>query len=168
MYSLKGTIAYAWATIGSLTASARVWAQTSPMPAVPPDAMTPATPVSGGSGASVVAAIVVVVGLLVVIGVAVKLFDLKRKRESEAVQLQAQLSDALLREPALAGLPLTPTAHVPIWSGTPATVELTGQVPSPALKEVSLSLIREEAARVRPDVRIEDRVAVVPSMPRAA
>ena len=32
------------------------------------------------------------------IGLAVKLFDLKRKRESEGVQLQAQLSDALLRE----------------------------------------------------------------------
>ena len=36
-----------------------------------------------------------------VIGVVVKLFDLKQKRESEAVQFQAQLSDALLREPSL-------------------------------------------------------------------
>jgi len=36
------------------------------------------------------------VGLLVVIGIVAKLFDLKQKRESEVVQLQAQLSDALL------------------------------------------------------------------------
>ncbi len=82
-----------------------------------------------------IAAIGLVVGLLVVIGVVVKVFDLKQKRESEAVQLQAQLSDALLREPSLAGLPLTPTVHVPMWRGTPATIELMGRVPTPELKD---------------------------------
>jgi len=116
----------------------------------------------------VCAAVVVVVGLLVIIGVAVKLFDLKRKRESEAVQLQAQVSDALLRDPSLAGLPLTPTAHVPIWTGSPAAIEITGQVPSDLVKEVALRLIREEAFRIRPDVEIEDRLSVVPSIVRAA
>ena len=93
-----------------------------------------------------------------VIGVVVKLFDLKQKRESEAVQLQAQLSDALLREPSLAGLPLTPTVHVPMWRGTPATIELMGRVPTPELKDTVLRIVRDEAARIRSDVQIEDRL----------
>jgi len=114
------------------------------------------------------AAVIIVVALLVFLGITVKLLDLKRRRESEAVQLQAQISDALLREAALFGLPVTPTAHVPLWSGTPAIVELRGQVPSPEIKDAVLSLVRREAARVRPDVRVDDEVAVVPSMARAA
>src|SRR5947209_12057356 len=76
-----------------------------PSPVMPP--ATPQPAAEGGDAA--IAPIGLVVGLLVIIGVVVKVFDLKQKRESEAVQLQAQLSDALLREPSLAGLPLTPT-----------------------------------------------------------
>ena len=52
----------------------------------------------------VVATMLVVVVLL---GVAVKLYDLKRKREDEAIAAQARISDALLMEATLAGLPLT-------------------------------------------------------------
>src|SRR5881394_2975865 len=66
------------------------WAQTTPSPVIPP-----ATPQPAGEGAAI-AAVGAVVGLLVVIGIVAKLFDLKQKRESEVVQLQAQLSDALL------------------------------------------------------------------------
>lgn len=64
--------------------------------------------------------IVVATMLLVVVllGVAVKLYDLKRKREDEAVAAQARISDALLMDANLAGLPLTPTAHLPLWRGT--------------------------------------------------
>ena len=107
-------------------------------------------------------------GLLVVIGLAVKLFDLKRKRESEAVQLQAQLSDALLREPSLAGLPLTPTVHVPMWTGTPATIDVTGQVPKPELKDLALRLVSDEASRIRSDIKIVDRLSIVPTAAQAA
>ena len=103
-----------------------------------------------------------------VIGVVVKLFDLKQKRESEAVQLQAQLSDALLREPSLATLPLTPTVHVPMWKGTPATIEMMGRVPTPEAKDAVLRIVRDEAARVRSDVQIEERLSVVPTTARVA
>ena len=142
----------------------RTWAQTAPSAPTPPPAATS----TGNGGGTAIAAVVVVVGLLVIIGVAVKLFDLKRKRESEAVQLQAQLSDALLREPAFAGLPLTPTVHVPMWKGTPATIEVTGQVPRPELKEIALRLVRDEATRIRSDIRIVDRLSVVPTAAQAA
>src|SRR5437867_12603965 len=121
--------------------------------------MPPATPqpAAEGGGAAV-AAVGVVVGLLVVIGVVVKLFDLKQKRESEAVQFQAQLSDALLREPSLAGLPLTPTVHVPMWRGTPATIELMGRVPTPEPKHRVLGIARDEPARMRSGAQSEDRL----------
>src|SRR5262245_43677465 len=79
--------------------------------------------------------------LLVIVGIGVKLYDLKRKRETEAVHLQAQVSDALLRDPALFGLAVTPTAHVPLWSGTPVRLEVTGRVPSPETRERALRII---------------------------
>jgi hypothetical protein len=121
---------------------------------------------SGGSAG--LTALVIGAVLFIVIVAGVKLFDLKRKRESEAVQLQAQISDALLRDQAMFGLPITPTAHIPFWTGTPATVELAGQVPSPELRESATRIARDEATRMRPDAHIEDRLAVVPTMARAA
>ena len=127
------------------------------------EAQTTTAPAEGGSG-GLVMAVVLVVALLVIVGVAVKIYDLKRKREAEAIHLQAQISDALLRQEDLFGLPITATANVPLWSGTPATVEITGQVPSPEAHERVLRVVREESSRIRADVEIEDRVAVVPTM----
>ena len=95
---------------------------------------------------------------------AVKLYDLTRKREAEAVHLQAQISDALPREPALFAVPVTATADVPLWSGTPATIVLSGQVPSRELHDAVLRIVRQESARIRPDVVITDRIVVDPSM----
>ncbi len=148
--------------IASWVVNSHAWA--TPSPVMPP--ATPQPAAEGGGAA--IAAVGAVVGLLVVIGIVAKLFDLKQKRESEAVQLQAQLSDALLREPSLAGLPLTPTVHVPMWRGTPATIELMGRVPTPELKDTVLRIVRDEAARIRSDVQIEDRLSVVPTMARVA
>jgi hypothetical protein len=106
--------------------------------------------------------------LVVLLGIAVKLYDLKRKREEEAVAAQARISDALLMDATLAGLPLTPTAHIPLWSGTPLTLQITGSVPKTELREAALGVVRREMARSRDDFRIEDRIAVDPGLPRAA
>ena len=134
-----------------------VWAQTpsAPLPTTPPS--TAAAP--QGSGGFVAAAIVIV-ALLVVIGVMVKLFDLKRKRSAEAVHLQAQISDALLREQNVFRLPITPTAHVPFIKGSPATVEVSGEVPSSEIRDSVIRLVRNEATRIRGDVEVEDRLFV--------
>jgi hypothetical protein len=99
-------------------------------------------------------------GLLVIVGVGVKLYDLKRKRETEGVHLQAQVSDALLRDASLFGLPVTPTAHVPWWSGTPVRLELTGRVPSEEARDRVLRLVEQEARQIRSDVEIVDRLQV--------
>lgn len=136
--------------------AARAWAQT------PPPVTSPAAGAASSDGAGgIVTVVLLVLALLVIVGVGVKAYDLKRTREAEAVHLQAQISDALLREQVLFGLPITPTAHVPIWKG-PATIEIAGQVPSPQERETALRIIRAEAARIRPDCQIEDRLAVVP------
>lgn len=133
---------------------------TAPPPVTPPT-MSPVTPAGEGAGAWLT--IGMVVGLLVLVGGAGKLLDLRRKRQAEAVHLQAQVSDALLREQALFGLPVTPTAHVPTWRGSPATLEISGEVPTPEIRDAILRLAEHEAMRIRPDVRIEDKLSVIPS-----
>jgi hypothetical protein len=122
-----------------------------------------ATPSPGsGGGASLVGTVVVILVALVIVGVGVKLYDLRRLRESEAVQLQAQVSDALLREQLLLGVPIMATARAPLWRRSPPTIEIAGQVPSPQARETALRIVRAEASRIRADVQIEDRLAVVP------
>lgn len=127
------------------------WAQT-PATAPPADTAT-----SGGSAA---VGFLVILGLLVLVGIAVKVYDRKRKRDAQAVHLQAQVSDALMRDARLAGLVLTPTASVPIWGRGPATIEISGEVPDPAMRDAVLRVARDEAARLRPDIEIVDRLTV--------
>ena len=103
------------------------------------------------------AGFLVVIGLLVLVGIAVKLYDRKRKRDAEAVHLQAQVSDALMRDAGLAGLLLTPTARL---RGGEAIVEICGEVPTETAREAALRIAQDEAARIRADVRIEDKVSV--------
>ena len=127
---------------------------------------------SSSSGAvqsgSVTTAVVVasLLAVLVVLGALIKMLDLKRKRETEAVVVQARISDAVLRDPRLFSLPITPTAHVPLWKGTPVTVEVAGQVPSDDLREAAVGLIEREAAQMGSEVRVESRIGVVPTMAR--
>ena len=112
------------------------------------------------------AAAILIVGVLLVLGLLVKTLDLKRKREFEAVAVQSQIADALLREPALLGVVVTPTAHLPLWSGSPVTVDVTGQVPSEDVQHAALRVIEREALRTRPDVRIESSLHVARPMAR--
>jgi hypothetical protein len=102
--------------------------------------------------------------LVVLLGIVVKLYDLKRKREEEAVAAQARVSDALLMDAALAGLPLTPTAHLPLWRGTPLVVEITGAVPRPELRTAAMDVARREISRSRSDFQVEDRIQVDPAL----
>jgi hypothetical protein len=125
-----------------------------------------ATDSAGASSAAIL--VLLVIGLLVIIGIGVKLYDLKRKREVEAVHLQARVSDALMREPDLINLAVTPTASVPWWSGTPARLEVTGRVPDPQMREQVLRLVEREAKQVRSDVTVVDRLQVDTTAHRAA
>src|SRR3989442_11518416 len=114
------------------------------MPQAGPQAAT-----SGGFGPTLTV-FLLLFGLLVLVGIGVKLYDLKRKREAEAVHLQAQVSDALLRDPTMFGLAVTPTAHVPWWSGTPARLEVGGHVPTSQARERALRIVEAEARSLGP------------------
>jgi hypothetical protein len=146
--------------LAAVLAPAVAWGQAAPVTPPPSAAAT-----NAGSGALMMAA--VIAGLLIIVGVGVKLYDLKRKREADAVHLQAQLSDALLREQGLFGMAVTPTVTIPLWSGTPAVIDVVGDVASPEAHEAALRIIRSEAARVRSDFVIEDRMTIA-QMARAA
>jgi hypothetical protein len=119
----------------------------------------PASQSDGITGAFVAFVGLLVVGLLVV---GVKMLDRKRKREEEAVQVQSQISDALLRDRMLAALPVTPTAHVPIWGRSPATIELHGHVPAVELREAVLRVAEREASRILSAYQIQDGMTVAP------
>lgn len=118
---------------------------------------TPQAATSGGA-APTLTVFLLLVGLLVIVGIGVKLYDLKRKRDAEAVHLQAQVSDALLRDQTLFSLAVTPTAHVPWWSGTPARIDVAGRVPNAEARERALRLVEQEARSVRQDVDVVDRL----------
>jgi hypothetical protein len=102
--------------------------------------------------------------LVVLLGIAVKLYDLKRRREEEAVAAQARVSDALLMDATLAGLPLTPTAHLPLWKGTPLVLEITGAVPRAELRTAAVDVARREISRSRYDFQVEDHIKVDPAL----
>lgn len=104
---------------------------------------------------------IAVVGL--VAGLA-KAIDLKRKREDEAVHLQSQISDALLRDRTLASLPVTATVHIPLWQRAPATVEMHGQVPTGEFREAVLHVADREAVRLLIPHEVQDRLSIVPSV----
>lgn len=115
----------------------------------------PVTPV-------LVAAVVVVL----IIGVLGRVLELKDKRAAEAIAVQGEIADALLRDPALLGLPLTPTARVPLWRGSPVTVRVAGKVPSRELRTVALRAAERGAAELLVRVRIKSRIGVVKSKRR--
>jgi hypothetical protein len=164
MMTIKGTRAALLTSALALVAwpARSGWAQGVVAPQVPTNATSDAQ-----SGAVTT---VVVVGsllaVLVVLGALIKMLDLKRKRDSEAVVVQARLSDAVLRDPRLFSLPITPTAHVPLWKGTPVTVEVAGQVPSEDLREAAINLVEREASQLGPEVHVESRIGIVPTMAR--
>jgi hypothetical protein len=139
------------------------WAQSVVGPQVPGSAPSEAAQSGVVTTAVVVASLL---GVLVVLGALIKMLDLKRKRDTEAVAVQARISDAVLRDPRLFNLPITPTAHVPLWKGTPVIVEVTGQVPSEDLRQAAIHLIEREASQLGPEVRIESKIGIEPTLTR--
>jgi len=128
----------------------------------PPGSTVPAAPVpaaSGSSGGGVVF-VILLIGLFAIVGIAVKVFDRRRKRNDQAVQIQARIADALLLDPALVNVPVAATVHLPTWGKGPARIEVRGHVPRPELRDATLELVRREAQASGVAFDIEDHVAV--------
>lgn len=148
-------------TIASMWTAKPAWAQVI-LERQAPGQAPETTATSGAMTTAVVVALGIAV--LVIIAALAKMADLRRKRETEAVVVQSRISDAILRDPGLFNFPITPTARVPLWRGSPVTIEVAGQVPSEDIRQAALRLVEREAAQVRHDVQIESRVGVVPTM----
>jgi hypothetical protein len=125
---------------------------------------SPGTAPASSNPGGAIAIVVVVVVLLVVIGVGVKLYDLKRKREDEVMSLQAHISDALLLDPSLAGLPITAVASGSLWRRSQMVIAVRGPVPSPELRAAVMRLVERELSSRQPSARVEDRMVVDPLM----
>jgi hypothetical protein len=140
------------AAFALVAAPAAALAQTpTPSPAVPP---------ADGNAAGLIGMVAVLLGLFVAIGIAVKLYDAKRKREEQGVGLQARLSDALLLTPGLTSMPVVATVHMPLRRGAPPIVELKGTVLTPDARETALRVVQRELAGI--NAQLEDQIVVDP------
>ena len=101
----------------------------------------------------------VIVGVVIVVASYVAT---RRKRTEEAVILQSQLSDAIAREALLRGLHITPHARVSGWRTVQVTVEVSGEVPTPDLRERVMRIVGAEVWKLRPDARTADHLFIVP------
>jgi hypothetical protein len=147
--------------VGVSTSASWVWAQGVPTPG--PGGFAPPT----GEGSAVVPMLILIVVLLAVFVLAVGVMDLRRKRQAQAVAIEGQISDALMREPRLAGAVLIALAHVPLSARSAPTVEIRGEVEYPELSETAVRIVREELLRHHPEGRVEDRIFVAPPVPTA-
>ena len=137
-------------------------AQATP-PSVTPPPNAAAVP---ADNSGIITALALMGALLVLVGIGVKLWDYRRKREAEAVHLQSQISDALLREQDFFGLAITPTVHSGMRRGAPMKIEMTGQAPSPTIRDAALRIVRDEATRLGCDVEIDDHIEIRPERAR--
>jgi hypothetical protein len=129
----------------------------------PPPATPAPPPGATGDNSGILMALALMGVMLLIVGIGVKLWDASRKRESDAVHLQSQLSDALLREADFFGLAITPTVHAS--RGAPR-IDVTGRAPSSAVRDAALRIVRNECHRVRPDCEVVDLIEVTPEAQR--
>ena len=106
--------------------------------------------------------------MAVAIGLAAKAVDLRRKRAEQALALEARLSDLLVSDSTVAGLPVVPAVQLALWRGKPVTMALKGHVPTPHLRDTVRELIHLEMAATCGEYYLDDRLVVVGSALRHA
>ncbi len=113
--------------------------------------------------------LILAAGLLLLIGLIAKVIDLRVKRDGEVVAVKGVISGALGDDLELHGLPLTTTVRVPLWSGSPVTIRVFGEVPSGEIKRAALRRVQRTAkAELSVRARVKSRIGVAPvaSSPR--
>jgi hypothetical protein len=142
-----------YTALAMVAAPAAALAQTAASP-------SPAAPSADWSAASLVGIVGVLLGLFVAVGIAVKIYDAKRRRDEQGVALQARLSDALLLTPSLIRMPVVASVHMPLRRGSPPVVELKGTVPTPEAREIALRVVQHELAGI--NAQLKDQMVVDP------
>jgi hypothetical protein len=107
--------------------------------------------------------IMLAAGVLLLIGLIAKILDLRLRRDGEVVAVKGVISDALGGDPELFELPLTATVRVPLWSGSPVTIRVFGEVPSAELKQAALRRVQRTAkTELAVRARVKSRIGVAP------
>jgi hypothetical protein len=150
--------------VGSLVTAP--WAVSDAWGQPQPGSPIPVETTAGGSG--VIAGLVIIGVLLALVIGAVKAFDLKRRREEEAVRTQSRITDTLLLDPWLGKLAVVVTARAPMLRRSPVTVDVSGFVHRPEERDAVLHLVEREVATLEPHYQIVDRLSVVPETFRHA
>src|SRR5262249_47064984 len=108
-------------------------------------------------GAAAIVAVVLI--MMLALGAAIKLYDLKRKRDDEALSAQSYLSEALLRE--FGSLPITASVSGSSWR-RPFVIAIRGSVSTTELREAIMRGAARELSRQYPTARVEDQLFVDP------
>jgi hypothetical protein len=143
-----------WSTLTSLAQSSGASGATGPSPA------------SAGSTAGTLLTLGILAVIVIAVVVGARSVSARRKRIAEAVILQSQLSDIVARESQLHGLLITPKTRVSGWHRPQVTIEVTGDVPTPELRERAMRIVGAEAWRLRPGVITLDHLFIVPPVRR--
>jgi hypothetical protein len=105
-------------------------------------------------------AAIVVIGILVAWGV--RALEAQRQRDQEASRLQSAIAALIQADPRLRGLPIMPTVQIP--KNGPATLTLTGQVPSAETREALHRVAERSTAGFPRGFTVEDRTETVPGV----
>jgi len=102
---------------------------------------------------------------LLAVGLVAKMLDLRLRRDGEAIAVRGLISDALHQDPNLFGTSVTVVrVRVPLWTGSPVTIRVAGQVPSDQLRKAVLRSIKRAAkSDLIVAVRIKSRIDVRPT-----
>src|SRR5262245_62054118 len=154
-----------WTRVGgNLLAFIAVPSLASAQPSPPTHATPPAGWATTATSSEVILAVVALVVVFVVLGVSVKLYDRSHRRREEGVALEARLSDVLLLDSSLSGIPIVASVHMPLLQKYPPVVEVNGTAPTSEIKGIALQRIERELAGR--DARIEDHIVIDPQMYR--
>jgi hypothetical protein len=111
---------------------------------------------------------------LLFLGLLAKILDLQLRRDGEAIAVRGLVADVLDQDPNLFGASITIVrVRVPLWTGTPVTIRVAGQVSSDQLRKAVIESIRRAAkseliVAIRIRSRIKVRALAAPAEPGTA
>jgi hypothetical protein len=104
---------------------------------------------------------------LLFLGLLAKILDLQLRRDGEAIAVRGLVADALDQDPNPFGSSISIVrVRVPLWTGSPVTIRVAGQVSSDQLRKAVLESIRRAAkSELIVAIRIKSRIKVRPLAP---
>ena len=104
---------------------------------------------------------------LLFLGLLAKILDLQLRRDGEAIAVRGLVADVLDQDPNPFGSSITIVrVRVPLWTGSPVTIRVAGQVSSDQLRKAVIESIRRAAkSELIVAIRIKSRIKVRPLAP---